>query len=136
MTITTVDLTEFDDAGGTLALPRSNGELIFDAPWQGRLFGLVVHLSKSGVFTWDEFKAHLIAVIGAGGEDDVCDPAVYYRQFGEAFCRLAEEKGFFDAPALDERTAVEALLLDHGDHDHDHDHPHGHDHPHDHDHGH
>ena len=136
MTTATVDLTDFDDTDGTLALPRSNGELIFDAPWQGRLFGLVVHLSKSGVFTWDEFKEHLVDVIGEAAADDVCDPAVYYRQFGQAFCRLAEEKGYFDAQALDERTAAESLLLAHGDHDHehdgDHDHDHGHDHPHHH----
>lgn len=119
MTIT-VDLTSLDDGTGPAALPRSNGELIFDAPWQGRIFGLVVSLCKTGVFAWDEFKAHLIAVIDESGLDDVCDPALYYRQFSEAFCRLAAEKGFFDQAALDARAAVEAHLLAHGDHDHDH----------------
>jgi nitrile hydratase accessory protein len=122
MTTATLDLTGFDDWDGASALPRSNGELVFDAPWQGRLFGLVVHLCKAGAFKWDEFKTHLIAVIDESGLTDVCDPAVYYRQFGEAFCRLAAEKKFFDATALDERTAAEAALLSHGDHDHDHHH--------------
>ena len=122
----TLDLTGFDELGGTIALPRSNGELIFDAPWQGRLFGLVVHLCKSGAFVWDEFKAHLIAAIGDSGIDETCDPGVYYRQFGEAFCRLAAQKHFFDADQLQERTVVEAQLLGHGDHDHDHDHDHHH----------
>jgi nitrile hydratase accessory protein len=120
----TATLDRFDDLGGTIALPRSNGELIFDAPWQGRLFGLVVHLCKSGAFEWDEFKAHLIAVIGDSGIDETCDPGVYYRQFGEAFCRLAAQKNFFDADQFQERTLVEAELLAHGDHDHDHDHQH------------
>lgn len=129
MTTATVDLTDFDDWRGASALPRSNGELVFDAPWQGRLFGLVVHLCKAGAFEWDEFKTHLIAVIDESGLTDVCDPAVYYRQFGEAFCRLAEAKRFFDDQALQERTAIEAALLAHDDdHDHDHGHDHGHHH--------
>ncbi|WP_158166340.1 nitrile hydratase accessory protein [Mycolicibacterium smegmatis] len=128
MTITddVVDLTRFDDQDGAARLPRSNGELVFDAPWQGRLFGLVVHLCKAGAFEWDEFKAHLIAVIDESGLEDVCDPAVYYRQFGEAFCRLADEKGFFEASVLERRTLIEGERLAHADHDHDHDHDHHH----------
>ena len=27
---------------GVAALPRKNGELVFEAPWQGRAFGLAV----------------------------------------------------------------------------------------------
>jgi nitrile hydratase accessory protein len=116
---------DLDLAGFDGALPRSNGELVFDAPWQGRLFGLVVHLCKSGAFEWDEFKVHLIAVIDESGIDDACDPAIYYRQFGEAFCRLAEQKGFVAADVLAARTRIEEQRLSHhddGDHDHDHDH--------------
>ena len=136
MTITqdVTDIVGFDDQDGATALPRSNGELIFDAPWQGRLFGLVVHLCKAGTFEWDEFKSHLIAVIDESGLGDVCDPAVYYRQFGEAFCRLAAQKGFFDASTLERRTLVEGERLAHTGHEHDHDH--GHDHDHDHGHAH
>lgn len=124
MTAPAIDLTSFDDRDSAVALPRSNGELVFDAPWQGRLFGLVVHLCQAGAFEWDEFKTHLIAAIEASGIDETCDPAVYYRQFGAAFCRLAAEKRFFDADALDVRTLVEAQRLAHDDHDHDHDHEH------------
>lgn len=122
MTAPTIDLALFDDLGGAGALPRSNGELVFDAPWQGRLFGLVVHLCESGAFEWDEFKVHLIAAIEGSGIDETCDPAVYYRQFGEAFCRLAAEKKFFDVDALQARTDIEARRLAHDDHDHDHEH--------------
>jgi nitrile hydratase accessory protein len=124
VTAPAVDVTVFDDPDGPGALPRSNGELVFDAPWQGRLFGLVVHLCRSGAFEWDEFKVHLIAAIDESGVDETCDPAVYYRQFGEAFCRLAAEKDFFDAGTLDGRTRLEASRLAHDDHDHDHDHEH------------
>lgn len=130
MSAPVLDLTGFDDPEGAAALPRSNGELVFDAPWQGRLFGLVVHLCRAGAFEWDEFKEHLIAAIDDSGIDETCDPAVYYRQFGDAFCRLAEQKGFFDAQMFEDRTQVESQLLSHADHDHDHDHDHGHDHVH------
>lgn len=118
MTTPTVELETYDDPGGLGALPRSNGELVFDAPWQGRLCGLVVHLCQAGAFQWDEFKTHLIAAIEESGIDDTCDPGVYYRQFGEAFCRLAADKHFLDAAALELRTGVEAQKLSHSDHDH------------------
>lgn len=121
----------FDDPGDATALPRSNGELIFDAPWQGRLFGLVVQMCKSGIFEWDEFKKHLIDVIGESeslGMTDVCDPAVYYRQFGEAFTRLAVEKQFLHEAGLEDRVREEAVRLSHADHDHGHDHDHDHGH--------
>jgi len=116
----TVDLTAFDELAGVHALPRSNGELIFDAPWQGRLFGLVVHLCQAGTFEWDAFKTHLIAVIAESGVNETCDPGVYYRQFGEAFCRLADQLNLFDSAAVEQRASIEARHLAHDDHDHQH----------------
>jgi nitrile hydratase accessory protein len=47
------------------ALPRRNGELVFDAPWQGRAFGMAVALHEQGAFTWEEFRTALIAEITA-----------------------------------------------------------------------
>ncbi|MCZ0727648.1 nitrile hydratase accessory protein [Mycolicibacterium iranicum] len=120
----TLDLSAFDALHSDAALPRSNGELVFDAPWQGRLFGLVVHMCKAGMFEWEEFKTHLIAAIGDSGVGETCDPGVYYRQFAEAFCRLSRDKGYFAEAELDERAIVEAQRLAHADHDHDHDHDH------------
>ena len=38
---------------GAIAMPRSNGELVFDAPWQSRAFGMAVSLSRAGYFSWD-----------------------------------------------------------------------------------
>ncbi|MDF2824342.1 MAG: nitrile hydratase accessory protein [Mycobacterium sp.] len=124
MTTPTLDFAELDELGGAVALPRSNGELIFDAPWQGRIFGLVVHMCQSGRFVWDDFKKHLIDVIDASGLDDTCDPSVYYRQFGEAFSRLVAEKGYVSADLIEQRTRNESERLSHNDHDHDHDHHH------------
>ena len=117
MTTPQVELGRYDNPGGLGALPRSNGELGFNAPWQGRLFGLVVHLCNSGCFEWDEFKMHLIAVIEDSDVRDTRDPSVYYRQFGEAFCRLAAEKNFFDESTLVQRSRIEVQRLTH-DHNH------------------
>ena len=60
------------DLGGSSAIPRRNGELVFDAPWQGRVFGMAVALSEQGLFPWEEFRQALIREIaaaeGRGGE--------------------------------------------------------------------
>jgi cobaltochelatase CobN len=60
------------DLGGATAVPRRNGELVFDAPWQGRAFGMAVALSEGGLFPWEEFRQALIREIAAaeagGGE--------------------------------------------------------------------
>lgn len=58
--------------GPHAGIPRKNGELVFEAPWQGRAFGLAVALSEQGVFAWEDFRQALIAEIAAaearGGE--------------------------------------------------------------------
>ena len=43
------------DVIGPAAVPRKNGELVFETPWESRSFGIAVALSKSGVFDWEEF---------------------------------------------------------------------------------
>ena len=58
--------------GEAARVPRKNGELVFEAPWQGRVFGLAVALSEQGVFAWEDFRQALIGEIAAaearGGE--------------------------------------------------------------------
>lgn len=62
-------LAELD---GAMAVPRKNGELVFEAPWQGRVFGMAVALSEQGAFPWEDFRQALIVEIAAaearGGE--------------------------------------------------------------------
>ena len=48
---------------GVAALPRKNGELVFAAPGEGRVFGMAVALSDCRVYAWDDFRAALIAEI-------------------------------------------------------------------------
>jgi hypothetical protein len=47
------------------ALPRKNGELVFQAPWEGRAFGIAVLLNEKGTYEWNAFSDRLVAEIGA-----------------------------------------------------------------------
>lgn len=95
---------------GTAALPRRNGEIVFDAPWQSRAFGLAVGLSQAGLFPWDEFRESLIAEI-AEWEAEGHDPEEwdYWSCWLEALEHLLEAKGLAadaDIDALMERIAA------------------------------
>jgi nitrile hydratase accessory protein len=87
----TIPLPEMD---GALAIPRSNGEPVFAAPWQSRAFGMVVELHKAGRYPWDAFKERLISEIAAGRPSDIPpETSEYYYQWVEAFTRLVVETG-------------------------------------------
>ena len=110
---------------GVAAPPMANGELVFEAPWQGRAFGMANTLVSAGVFTWDEFRAALIARIAAW--ERAAPPGAtypYYDCFLAALEGLLVERGIVAPDALEARTeAIEAR----GDgHDHPHDHPQDH----------
>jgi len=57
------------DVDGAAAPPRSNGELVFDAPWQARVFGLAAAVVETR-FDGDRepFRQRLIAAIAADPE--------------------------------------------------------------------
>ncbi len=46
-------------------LPRSNGELAFDEPWQGRALAMAIALVEHFDLHWDDFRRHLIAAVDA-----------------------------------------------------------------------
>ena len=55
-----------DSIDGTVAhmevsiqLPRQNGELVFESPWEARAFGIAVALSEAGQYPWPDFSAAL-----------------------------------------------------------------------------
>ena len=87
---------------GRAALPRKNGELVFEEPWQGRVFGMAVALHERGLYEWDEFRQTLIAQVAAaearGG------PFVYYEIWLRTFEDLLARKRLVTGPELDETT--------------------------------
>jgi nitrile hydratase accessory protein len=76
------------------APPRSNGEPVFDAPWQSRAFGMVVSLHERGAFEWDAFRDRLAQGLRASGSDGA---AAYYESWVRAFHRLVVEDGLLPA---------------------------------------
>lgn len=48
------------DVSGPAAPPRDNGELVFDAPWQSRVFGITMALCNQGALDWEAFRQSLI----------------------------------------------------------------------------
>ena len=98
-----------------VAPPQANGELLFDAPWQGRAFGMVHTLVDQGRFSWDEFRDQLILALDGGAA-----PAeVYYERLLaalEASLALYPDADGPNAEAITRRAEDLAAR------------PHGHDH--------
>ena len=102
---TTLERSAIPEMGGALAYPRKNGEPVFDAPWQSRAFGMVVHLHTSGMYPWDEFKRRLIDQIAAGPcASAPPDTPEYYYQWVEAFWRLLLEMKILSEEEMEART--------------------------------
>lgn len=92
------------DMTGEAALPRSNGELVFEDPWQGRVFGIAVSLHEDGRYDWPAFQERLIEEIRAhGGGDRSAED--YYGHWLAALERLLIEHGLVDPGELDRRVA-------------------------------
>jgi nitrile hydratase accessory protein len=91
------------DLDDHLAVPRRNGELVFQAPWEGRVFGMAVALSDSKTYEWDSFRDRLVAEIAAAEEHG--DESGYYERWLASFERLLLETGMVTAEELDARTA-------------------------------
>jgi nitrile hydratase accessory protein len=118
---------EFLSADSAAGPPRLNGELLFDAPWESRAFGLAAALRDRGIFDWDEFRVCLIAQI-AGWEKQHAPDAVfsYYACWQRALVELLAQKGICSAHELEARER--ALAARPFGHDHTHGHEHDHDH--------
>lgn len=99
--------TPLDDAlrDGPAAPPRDNGELVFAARWEARVFALAVALVERLDLDWDEFRAQLIEHIAAAPDRP------YYESWAAALESLVLRLGLTTAEALSaasptERTAV------------------------------
>ncbi len=118
---------------GPAAPPRVNGELVFDAPWQSRAFGVAAALADAGRIGWPDFQAALIrrveAVDAASGpaQRSTGTPDGYWRCWLEALGDVTVATSTIDAAAWAERADDFANRAPGHDHDHDHD-DHGHHH--------
>jgi nitrile hydratase accessory protein len=118
--VTTVEL----DIAGPAAPPRSNGELVFSEPWEGRAFGLTMALVDAGAIEYETFRSALIERIGAAGTEGFS----YYRCWLQALEQVVAGEGLVSADDVGARSAAFAARPAGHDHRHDHGDAHGHDH--------
>ena len=79
-------LADVDSAlAATAPLPRANGELVFDEPWQGRALGMgVVALERAGI-SLVEFSGFLADAVARHGYDtDEPAATAYYAAWLDA----------------------------------------------------
>jgi len=77
------------------ALPRDNGELVFDAPWEARALALAVATVEVMGLPWDAFRLRLIDAIA----DEPDRP--YYGSWVAALESLVVSMGLTSAAELD-----------------------------------
>jgi nitrile hydratase accessory protein len=96
-----VSSTPLDDE----SLPRDNGELVFDAPWQARALAVAVALVERLDLPWDAFRHRLMAEIAR-------DPQrPYYESWGSALESLVVDLDLATHAALDAATPTERAPL-------------------------
>lgn len=105
------------DMGGTAALPRKNGELVFEAPWESQAFGMAIALYERGHYDWEEFRGRLISEIGdwERSEEDEREVWDYYRHWLASFEALVKDRGLLSEEEIEERTS-EFVSGDRDDH--------------------
>jgi hypothetical protein len=94
--------TDLLDVEGIAAPPRRNGELVFDAPWQSRVFGLCAAVVET-CFDGDRepFRQQLIAAIAA--EPD----RPYWDSWTLALQQLVVDAGLTDNLSIEQHIAAE-----------------------------
>ncbi|HWU97600.1 MAG TPA: nitrile hydratase accessory protein [Oxalicibacterium sp.] len=90
--------------------PRMDGKILFANEWERNVFGIAVHLSKSGYFEWEDFRQHLIQAI-AEWEQKPCVGQPnwdYYQCFFVALSRTLKDANLLSP---DEIAALGLPLL-------------------------
>jgi nitrile hydratase accessory protein len=103
-----------DELEGIVAPPMANGEVIFEAPWQGRVFGMARALCHAGHYSWDEFRDCLIEAIGAFDRESDRESELekdgsdyrYYEHFLVALETLLVRKHLVDPGELSDRFST------------------------------
>jgi nitrile hydratase accessory protein len=102
------------DLEGPVSPPRDNGEIVFEAPWEQRVFGLTIALCRSGTCDWESFRLRLIARIGEDPESS------YWASWAAALEDLLDRERTLPRAELEARHR--ALLARPPGHDHHHHH--------------
>ena len=102
----------FGDISGPAAMPRKNGELVFQTPWESRVFGIAVTLCEQGLYDWEEFRQSLIAEIKEWEKKHLVEPDIkwnYYELWTSSLEKILLGKGIVLREELMKKvTQVEA----------------------------
>lgn len=102
---------------GSLEPPMANGEVLFEEPWQGRVFGMARLLCEQGRYEWDEFREALIQRVASWeASDRENEPYAYFDHFLGAFEDVLGDRELMNTDELAARQSEFAAR------------PHGHDH--------
>lgn len=108
------------DVDGPAAPPRRNGELVFEAPWESRVFGLAMALCERELFSFEEFRQQLIAEIAEITDRERWHPTGAAWSYWSRWQRALE--GLLAAKGLCSRDAIEARTREYAARPHRHDH--------------
>jgi nitrile hydratase accessory protein len=100
------------DLEGPVSPPRDNGEIVFAAPWERRVFGITIALCRSGRCEWERFRQRLIARIA----EDQARP--YWESWGLALEDVLARTATLESADVEARH--EAFLARPHGHDHEH----------------
>ena len=87
------------------SLPRDNGELVFEAPWQARALAIAVALVDKLGLPWDSFRRRLMDEIA----NDPQRP--YYESWGAALESMVVDLDLATPAALDDAAPTERAPL-------------------------
>jgi nitrile hydratase accessory protein len=87
------------------SLPRDNGELVFEEPWQARALAIAVALTDSLDLPWDTFRRRLM--------DEIADhpKRPYYESWGRALESMVVTLELTTPAALDAAVPTERAPL-------------------------
>jgi nitrile hydratase accessory protein len=87
------------------SLPRDNGELVFEAPWQARALAIAVALVEKLDLPWDAFRRRLMGQIAEGPQRP------YYESWGKALESMVVDLDLTTHAALDAAVPTERAPL-------------------------
>jgi nitrile hydratase accessory protein len=93
--------TGLDDA----SLPRDNGELVFEAPWQARALAIAVALVERLGLPWDAFRHRLMDEIAKEPQRP------YYESWGAALESMVIDLKLATSATLDAAAPTERQAL-------------------------
>jgi nitrile hydratase accessory protein len=115
-------MSDFLETSGPAGVPRKNGELIFETPWESRTFGIAIALCEKGVFDWEDFRKELITQVGKAERENFAITGMwnYYEIWTASLERVLFAKRIINREELQERATLVEAGWKHADINHHH----------------